>query len=379
MRIGIDIFSFDKPGCNYGVGPSVYVWNLLPELFKQGREHQFIIFANRDNQNYIPKSNNVTVVISPIPNRIRIFRILHEQIYLVLKAFKYRLDIIHYTGNNISYILSKISLITIYDLMWKYYYDRGDKSAKYYYFRLTVPFSIRNSKAIITISDYIAKQINTEFNRKVRVYPILLAPGVSQAISTISRQKYMLKYNFDYLYTVSTFMQHKNIITLLKAFNRIKRENNYLGKLIITGQLKGNHQKYIIKYLNENSIEKDVIITGFIPEEEKTYLYKNADIFIYPSLYEGFGLPILEAMSNGTNVIASNAASIPEVGSDACLYFDPHSADDLVEKIMILKNNSKLKQEYGKKGFERNKLFSWEKVARETILVYAKYDKTENK
>jgi glycosyltransferase involved in cell wall biosynthesis len=379
MRIGIDIFSFDKPGCNYGVGPSVYVWNLLPELFKQGREHQFIIFANKDNQHFVPKFNNVTVVTSPVTNRIRIFRILHEQIYLVYKALKYRLDIIHYTGNNISYLLSKISLITIYDLMWKYYYDRGDKSAKYYYFRLTTPFSIRNSKAIITISEYMVKQINIEFNRKLNVYPILLAPRIPQVVSTISKQKYKLKYNCGYLYTISTFMQHKNIITLLKAFNRIKKENNYLGKLIITGQLKGNNQKSIKKYLKENSIEKDVIITGFIPEEEKAYLYKNAEIFIYPSFYEGFGLPVLEAMSIGTNVIASNAASIPEVGADACLYFDPYSTDDLVEKIMILKKNSKLKQEYRKKGLERHKLFSWGKVARETLLVYAKYDKNKDK
>src|SRR3954447_4451285 len=164
MRIGIDTFSFDKPGENLGVGPSVYVWRLLPELFTVGREHTFIIFANRENSELIPRAENVTVVISRLPNRLRPLRVVHEQLELIYHYRKHRLDGIHLLGNNICFGLASRSVLTVHDLMWKYYHDLpGYRTLKTRYFALTVPSSLRRARTIITVSRYIATQIQETY------------------------------------------------------------------------------------------------------------------------------------------------------------------------------------------------------------------------
>src|ERR1035438_8392349 len=115
MRIGIDLFSFDKPGENFGVGPSVYVWHLLPKLFEYGKDIEFYIFGNKENEYLIPKADNVKIIIVPLPNRIRSTRIIHEQLFIPFFAKKYNLDMIHFLGNNISFLLGKKSIITVYE------------------------------------------------------------------------------------------------------------------------------------------------------------------------------------------------------------------------------------------------------------------------
>jgi glycosyltransferase involved in cell wall biosynthesis len=373
MKIGIDIYSFDKPGENYGVGPGVYVWHLLPELFQQGAEHDYYVFTNNETHQLIPKRNHVTVIINNLPSKCRVLRVIHEQFFLPYQAWKHRLDCVHFLGNNISYVLGKRSILTVYDLMWKYYLDRGEKSLKLRYFQCTVPWSIKRSHTIITISAFVAKQLYTEFQKKHRVHPILLAPCDLPILDDQETHRYRSLYGFQYIYTVTTSMHHKNLIVLLKAFSSIKKNHHYTGKLVISGQLKGDYHKDTISFLKQKSISDDVVLTGFVSEKEKSYLYRNAEIFVYPSLYEGFGLPVLEAMSVGTPVIASHAASIPEVGGNACLYFDPHSEHELINQLLRLIGDSEMKTAYRQKGFEQYKKFNWAQVAKETLNIYTQY------
>lgn len=152
----------------------------------------------------------------------------------------------------------------------------------------------------------------------------------------------------------------------------MRERNAFEGKLIITGQMKGKFHLPNQEFIREHKLEKEVILTGFIPDEEKTYLYKHAKIVVYPSLYEGFGLPVLEAMSVGTPVITSHAASIPEVGGDACLYFNPNSADELAELMISTLSDTSLMTNLKSAGFIQYNRFSWEKVAAETLEVYEK-------
>jgi len=370
MKIGIDVFSFDKPGENYGVGPGVYVWHLLPELFKTGTDHTFYVFANQDNAHMIPRMNNVIVVESKLPNKTRPVRIIHEQINVVYYSIKYGLDKVHFLGNNISFLISKKSIITVYDLMWKYYWDRGDRSLKYFYTLLTVPNTIRKAESIITISNFIAEELRDVYGRKHNVYPVLLAPcklfSVTEEVSNSFREKY----SYDFIFTVTTSMPHKNLITLLKSLALLKK-NGALGfKLIVAGQMRGLFHLENESFIRLNGLEKDVILAGFISEEEKSYLYRNAKFVVYPSLYEGFGLPLLESMSVGTPVISSNAASMPEVGGEACLYFNPDSVDDLAILIDNTWKNEKQLSDLAETGLNQYKKFNWKNVAMETMKVY---------
>jgi glycosyltransferase involved in cell wall biosynthesis len=372
MRIGIDTFSFDKPGENLGVGPSVYVWRLLPELFAVGRRHTFVVFANRDNSGLVPRSDNVAVVVSRLPNRARALRIVHEQLELVYQYRKCRLDGLHLLGNNISFALASSSVLTVHDLMWKYYYDLlGDKSLKNRYFALTVPLSLKRAKALITVSHYVAGQIQETFGVPASaLHPIWEASGGLCSTTPQVTGQLRERYPFPFLFTVTTSWPHKNLQVLLDAFVQLRRTRAFDGKLVVAGQIKGSRHAATIDFITRHGMVDEIVLTGFISEEEKAYLYRNAMLFVYPSLYEGFGLPVLEAMEAGTPVLASRAASIPEVGGDACIYFDPHSAEELASRIQYIMDTDGLRQELRDKGFRRASEFSWSRTARETLQVY---------
>ena len=371
MKIGIDVFSFDKPGQNYGVGPGVYVWHLLPMLFVLGKVHSFVVFANRENKDMVPLGSNVSVVVSPLNNKFRPNRILHEQLFLPYHYYKNKLDVIHCLGNNVPFFFPCKSILTVYDLMWKYYMDAGMNSLKQRFIGYTVPRSLVSAKSIITISEFVADQITDLYNKAPdTIFPILLAKGSLVSPTLEQETQFANKFNFPFIYTVTTSMPHKNLIILLRAFSEIKKLHLFAGKLLITGQMKGKYHISTQKFIEANNMSDHIIQTGFISEQEKTYCYRNALMFVYPSLYEGFGLPVLEAMESGTPVLASNAASIPEVGGDACLYFNAKSVDDLIDKITLLINSDRMREEIIKKGFTQYKKFSWEKTASQTLDVY---------
>jgi glycosyltransferase involved in cell wall biosynthesis len=371
MRIGIDTFSFDKPGQNLGVGPGVYVWRLLPELIAAGRDHDFIIFANRDNSELIPQARNVTTVISPLPNRPRALRILHEQIEMIYQYQKHDLDGVHFLGNNICFGLASKSVLTVHDLMWKYYYDLpGHRSLKNRYFAQTVPRSLRRARGLITVSRYVADQVQKVYGiPATALYPILEASGGLVYPDGQTTLRLGEKYNFPFLFTVTTSWPHKNLAVLLEAFVRLKSKHAFSGKLVVAGQINGS-SRATLDFIVERRMEDQIALTGFISEEEKTYCYENASLFIYPSLYEGFGLPLLEAMEAGTPVVASHAASLPEVGGDACAYFDPHSPEELVVQLERLLGSDELRAELRQKGLRRYKEFTWRRTAEQTLGVY---------
>lgn len=375
MKIGIDIYSFDKPGENYGVGPGVYVWHLLPKLFEYGKDIQFYVFGNKENESLIPKANNIKIIIDPLPNKIRSMRILHEQLFVPYYARKYKLNLIHFLGNNISFLLSNKSIITIHDLMWKYYLDLGHNDLKYKYFLKTVPKSIKMAKGIITVSSFVRHQVFETFNKDLnKIVPILEAPCELKQPNENQKNIFKGQYNYKFIFTVTTSLPHKNLITLLKAFHKLKVLAKYQGKLIVAGQLKGDYHNSTIDFIKENNLDNEIILTGYISEELKTYLYTNADFIVYPSLYEGFGLPVLEAMSAGNVVLASHAASIPEAGGDACIYFDPSSVEDLLGKLLFLVENPSLKEENREKRLAHFNNFSWDKTAKETLAAYKYFD-----
>jgi glycosyltransferase involved in cell wall biosynthesis len=376
LRIGIDIFSFDKPGENYGVGPGVYVWHLLPKLFEYGKDIQFYVFGNKDNESLIPKADNVKIIIDPLPNKLRSFRILHEQIIIPFYTKKFNLDLIHFLGNNISYLSAKKSIITIYDLMWKYYLDQGHKNLKYKYFLLTVPKSIKMARGIITISSFVRQQVYENYAKDLKhIIPILLAPGELKQPNENQINIFKAQYNYKFIFTVTTSLPHKNLMTLLKAFQKLKSLGIYQGKLIVVGQLKGVYHNSTNTFIKDNNLENEIILAGFISEELKTYFYNKADFIVYPSLYEGFGLPVLEAISAGNVVLASNAASIPEVGGDVCLYFDPSSDEDLVNKLQFMVENPSWSDENKEKRLAHFKNFSWDKTAKATLAAYQYFEK----
>ncbi|MFN3476623.1 MAG: glycosyltransferase family 4 protein [Candidatus Methylomirabilales bacterium] len=172
-----------------------------------------------------------------------------------------------------------------------------------------------------------------------------------------------------YALFLGTLEPRKNVTTLVKAFSLLTTKLDQNLKLVITGD-RGWGYEGLFKTIEALGLHDHVLFTGFVNDEDLPDLYRGALLFVYPSLYEGFGLPILEAMASGVPVIASNTSSMPEVAEDAAILVDPHDPEALASAMAMVLTNEELREELRQKGIARARRFSWEAVARKTLEVY---------
>jgi glycosyltransferase involved in cell wall biosynthesis len=175
--------------------------------------------------------------------------------------------------------------------------------------------------------------------------------------------------NGPFIYHVGNIEPRKNLVRLMKAYLLLRDRLKGKVKLVITGQ-KGWLTKKLFRNLGGVDLSEDVIFTGYAPSSDLPVLMNAAEAFIFPSLYEGFGLPVLEAMSCGTPVVTSNISSLPEIVDDAAVLVDPYLEDSIAEGILNVLEDSDLRKDLKARGLAQSAKFSWEKAARETMQVY---------
>jgi len=252
------------------------------------------------------------------------------------------------------------TVISIMDLSY-IKYPQLFKKSDLYQLRNWTRYSVKKASKVFTISlaskDDIIEEYKISKNKVIVTYP-----GLKQNIGE-KPKSFMSKY----ILFVGTLQPRKNIVRLIEAFSRIKDKHKDL-KLVIVGK-KGWLFNEILKAPEKYGVEKDVEFLEYVTDNEMPNLYKNAECFVLPSLYEGFGLPVLDAMKNGCPVILSNISSLPEAGGNAALYIDPENVNDISEKIDKVLTDKKIRSDMIKKGYEQVKKFSWEKTAKETLRV----------
>lgn len=184
------------------------------------------------------------------------------------------------------------------------------------------------------------------------------------------RNKYQLK-DSPYILYMGRVDRYKNIENIIKAFNSlVKKGRNKDHILVIAGSSVGNYGQHLLKMINELGLGERVIMTGFIPQDDLPLLLSNSTIFIYLSIYEGFGLSVVEAMACGAPVITSNVSSLPEVAGDAAILVDPYNVEQIADSMETLLYDYKLRETLKAKSLNRAKQFSWEKTAQSTLQVY---------
>ena len=172
-----------------------------------------------------------------------------------------------------------------------------------------------------------------------------------------------------FMFCVGSIEPRKNLLGLLQAFNSLDAAIKKEYHLVLAG-FKGWENEEIMDMIKIN--QENIHYLGYISDQELAHVYNLATLFVYPSFYEGFGLPVLEAMACGTPVVTSYASSIPEVGGDAVVYCDPHEPKDIKEKILKLLTDHDLQQEKRTKGLNRAKMFTWERSAKEHLALFKK-------
>jgi alpha-1,3-rhamnosyl/mannosyltransferase len=227
---------------------------------------------------------------------------------------------------------------------------------------------LSRTEAIITISEFSKKEILNLLNvDPAKIY--ITSLGVDK---TFTPGKKRMQGLLDrYLLFLGNLEPRKNLPILINAYLSLPKNLRERYPLVVAGA-KAWHTNQLEKALLPFNHDEKITLTGYVPQTALPDLYRGASLFIYPSLYEGFGLPVLEAMASGVPVITSNLSSLPEVVGDAGILVDPHCVDNLREAILMILNDEEMRNELIAKGLKRAKSFSWEKCAKETLVVYEK-------
>ncbi len=353
-----------------------YIFYLIDNLAKIDDKNEYVIFCK--DKNGIPvrvlskKNFRLCTTVLPIYKRnVRIFR---EHLLFPIHIFRERIDVYH----GLSFVLPVLSncpsVLSFVDLL-AMTCPRDDMSyLTSMYLKLLLPITSRKAMRIISISDY-TKNEGIEKLGLCEEKMVVTYLGVDESFRKITDTELLRKVRLEYglpeklILFVGALKPRRNVFRLVNAYALLKKRKPISHRLVITG-VGGPSSKQILTTVAKLGLEKEVVFLDYVPKEVLPVIYNLADLFVYPSLYDGFGLPSLEAMACGTPVIASNVSSLPEVVGDAGLQIDPYNVEEMSEAMWRVLSDDGLRAEMCKKGMERAKSFTWEKCARETLAVY---------
>ncbi len=380
MTIGIDANWLIYE--NAGIGK--YSYNLILEILKNDHQNRYILMANfirhfrkrKQILNELVKKSgnkNVSIKISCLPSAWREW--LSNTKFPQKLLTRQQIDL--YFSTYISGIARNgffNQVVVIYDLVFVHFPEHAGKKLSDYYLMRTKN-ALDNCQQVIAISQSTKKDLVKYFNiDQSRV--TIAYPGVDHNLfhqDLKGKQNLSQKYriNKPYILSVGTLEPRKNLETLIEAFEKLPEIIQQKHQLVLVGKNGWNNQnlKFKIKNLKLN---KKIVETGYVPDYDLPFLYSNAEVFVYPSLYEGFGMPPLEAMACGCPVIVSNNSSFPEVVGNAGIKVKAKDISQIAKEIERVLKNNKLKKELILKGIDQAKKFNWSTSAKNVIKVFEK-------
>ena len=350
---------------NQGAGVHVYTKMLVKSLEKQKNQHETILICQKEIGFTDLPCILVPSIQMPIGYQsLRLFFIIPR----IIK--KLNPDVVieptHFGPFNLPGHIKRITIIhDLTPIMCPHWHRFHSQLLQ----RIFLKGILKRADLIVTNSQNTSKDLLSYApytkNKTQNVYlgkdPIFKPNSNSDLI-----KKYGVGFPF-FLY-VGTIEPRKNLSGLLHAYEKFRQGKRSKAQLVIIGG-KGWKSKEFFKSLNNHPYKPDIVLPGYIPTEELPVFYTEALAFVYPSFYEGFGFPILEAMSCGTPCITSKVSSLPEVGGDAALYVDPYSASEIAEKMEMIASDKKLRESLSKKSLEQSSKFSWDKFGSEFLQL----------
>jgi len=371
-RIGIDARFYGPVGKGLGR----YTKELTDSLLEIDDINDYVVFLGRDNFDEFKTENpRVKKVLAPVR-----WYTLAEQIKMPFLIWKEKIDLMHFHHFNVPVFCPSKFVVTIHDLILiKFPSRRASRLSPYlywikntaYYFVLRI--ALMRSEKIIAVSEFTKKDILENF--KLDSDKIFVTyEGVSKNLLSLYREgerraileKYQIKKPF--LLYVGNAYPHKNLEWLIDVYFESKYLLNF--ELVLVGKEDYFYKRLKDQVLNltRNGNFKRVIFPGYIPDEELSAFFQEASIYIFPSKYEGFGIPPLEAMANHCPVLSSNAASMPEILGEAAIYFNPENKESMIKAIRITENKEKT-ESLIRKGIEQVKKYSWLDCSKKTLRI----------
>ena len=367
MRIGINAL-FMLPG-KVG-GSETYLRNLVRELVKRSGDNTFFLFINRESEGiFDAAASRVNVVVCPVLAESRPARILWEQFILPFQVRRYKIDVLLSAGMTAPFCCPATSVLVLFDLQ--------HINQPYNFSRLYLPFlrsiiylSAKSADGVVTISAQAKKDIVRNYHipeRRIAVTHLgvdhdMFSPQSSPDAKAI-RDIYNLPARF--LLYAASLLPHKNHERLLRAFAIVLMQIPGL-RLVLIGTRDHGEAKLRQK-IQSMGLEKGVVLLGWLPFDHVPSVYRSCDVFVYPTLHEGFGLPVIEAMACGTPVVCSRIEPLIEIAGDAALLVDPHDPVAIAESITAAVKDEATRKLLIGKGLERARQFTWGATAGKTL------------
>ena len=364
VRVAIDARKLH----DFGIG--TYIRNLLRQLARIDRETDYVLLSPETDLDIAAHLGpNFRTVLEPSPNYS-----LREQIHVPLVLRRERPDVYHAPHYVLPPAVPCRSVVTIHDCIHLMFPQYLPNKAAYAYARASMWAAVKRSTCILTVSEASKRDILHFFNvapeKIVVAYNAIddhfwLTPPEEEVARV--RERYQLDHQFV-LY-VGNIKPHKNLVRLIEAFAELRRTGPDELKLLIIGD-EISKLPALRRAVHSHKLHKHVRFLGYVSDGTLRILYRLAALFVFPSLYEGFGLPPLEAMASGTPVVASNQSSLPEVTGDAAVLVDPYDVDALVDGMRRVLTDPVLAADLRQRGPARAREFSWANSAEKTRAVY---------
>lgn len=397
MRIGIDCRTILNPGYGENAGVGHYTYFLVSNLLKIDKKNQYVLFfdnllSKNAAESMIAGSSNAAIRFFPFHRYKHYLPFAFSHILVSAALLKEKLDVFHSPAYTLPLSYKGKSIVTVHDLaIYKHpeWFPKKFLIGQNFSTKTLVPQSFKKAEKIIAVSEHTKKDLKEIFKIKDNKIKVIYegvesrnVPEESEAVCGAEgkvcfddiKVKYGLKN--DYVLFLGTIEPRKNITALVRAFCSLSLKNRELGKnyrLVLAGA-KGWKNEKIFSEINackkKPGLEGVVKYIGYVPGKEKFSLMKYSTCFVFPSFYEGFGLPVLEAMSVGVPVITSDVSSLPEIAGEAAILVSPTETENISRALEKVLTDRDLQSELSKKGIIQAKKFSWEKCAEKTLALY---------
>lgn len=364
MRIGIDCrcLNGEKTGIGY------YTYHLINNLIRLEKNGEFYLYSNRYLEFPLEAGNIRKNAGSRFPGNLWL------QTVLPLLLYKHEINVFHAPLFIVPLACSIPRVVTVHDLT-SYIFPEKSTWQNRNILRYLLPTSIKAADAVIAISENTKQDIVNYLGtspEKISVIP-LAAPDTCRQIhdrEELNRIRAKYKLPEKYILFVGTIEPRKNLERLITAYKQVLNHRKDLPhRLVMVGKL-GWLYEDIFRVYHESGLKDKIQFLGYVDQEDMSHIYNGADLFVYPSLYEGFGLPVLEAMSCGIPVITSNVSALPEVAGDSCHLVNPLCVEELAYAIELLLGSPTLQEQMSRAGLARSRDFSWRKTAAEHLKLY---------
>ncbi len=378
MHIGINaqLLSFSQNYRNGGV--SRYIRYLLTELAKQPGDHQYTVFVNGQDiiDRLAAQHPQITYLSAPWPESKPVARVTWEQFTLPSLIRKKHIDVLHSPVNVRPEFLPQTcaTIITLHDLAFLRFPNVLTHTKRLYHSTFTIR-SLRHATMIITVSESTKQDahelVGIPLERMHTVYPCIdeRFSNVLEDEARIQAFRQQYELTNGYILYLGTLEPRKNIPTLIDAYAELRRKHGVREKLVLAGG-RGWMYDSIFEKVRQLGLESEIIFPGYVEDAEQVLWYQAATVFVYPSLYEGFGIPVAEALSCGIPVVTSNVSSLPEAGANIAMCIDPQNVEALAEALHQAITDPAIRKACRTLASSVTQRFSAQAMAEQTIAVY---------